>query len=307
MSEAVNIKSQEVNQISKKVNALFNVLLVLYCLTCILPVWLVLSVSISSEEAILANGYRFIPEKLSFYAYEYLFKDPDKILKGYGLSLTVTIIGTLLGLLITALYAYPISRRNFPLRGFFSFFVFFTMLFNGGLVPWYMVYAKYLGLRNNILVLIIPYLIIPIYVLIMRTFFTTTIPESIFESAKIDGATEARIFVSIVLPLSKPVLATVGLFYTLMYWNDWWLSLVFITKDSMVNLQYLMYKTLKNVEFLKSSRISSAGIGTERLGNLPSEGVRMAMCIIGIGPIIFAYPFFQKYFVAGLTIGAVKG
>ena len=211
-------------------------------------------------------------------------------------------------MIIIALYAYPISRKDFPHAKFFTFFVFFTMLFNGGLVPWYLVYVQMLDLKNTMAALIIPLLVAAFFVLITRTFFQTTIPAAILESANMDGAGEMRIFFQIVLPLSLPVLATVALFQTLAYWNDWFLSLVFITKEDNITLQYLMYKTMLNIQYLSTnSTAASAIIAAGGTFKFPSESVRMAMVIIGIGPIIFAYPFFQKYFVKGLTVGAVKG
>ncbi|MGO4370582.1 carbohydrate ABC transporter permease [Paenibacillus sp. MCAF20] len=206
------------------------------------------------------------------------------------------------------MYAYPISRTDFPQRKFFTFFIFLTMLFNGGLVPWYLVYVNMLGLRNNIWALVLPLLVSAFFVIIIRTFFQTTIPTAVLESAKIDGAGEMRIFFQIVLPLSLPVLATVALFSTLNYWNDWFLSLVFISDDKTLSIQYLMYKMLMNIQFLANNSTAAAQIAAAG-GNVqyPNETVRMAMAIVGIGPIVFAYPFFQKYFVKGLTVGAVKG
>jgi putative aldouronate transport system permease protein len=216
-------------------------------------------------------------------------------------------LGTALSLLVIALYAYPISRKDFKYRNQFTFFVFFTMIFGGGLVPWYMVCVQLLHLKNTIWAMIFPALMNGWYVLIMRTFFATSIPDSIIESAKIDGAGEWRTFFQIVLPLSLPGLATVALFNTLAFWNDWYLPLMFITKANLYNLQYTMYKMLANIQFLIQSSSAMSGRASEMLKNLPSETSRMAMCILAVGPIIFAYPFFQKYFVKGLTVGAVKG
>ncbi|WP_331710602.1 carbohydrate ABC transporter permease [Paenibacillus elgii] len=211
-------------------------------------------------------------------------------------------------MIIMAMYAYPISRRDFPHKNVFSFFMFFTMLFNGGLVPWYLVYTQMLNFKNTLLALILPLLVSAFFVLMLRTFFSGTIPPALIESAKIDGAGEFRIFAQIILPLSLPVLATVSLFQTLNYWNDWFTSLVFITGSKNVNLQYLMYKTMLDIQFLTSNTQALQAINQSGGGlNLPTETVRMAMAVLGIGPIVFAYPFFQKYFVKGLTVGAVKG
>ncbi|OBR63723.1 sugar ABC transporter permease [Paenibacillus oryzae] len=296
------------NQLSKPAAFGIQAFFIIYSLICIIPVVLIIMVSFSNETTVVRDGYQFWPAAFSFEAYEFLFKDPTQIIRSYGISIFVTVVGTLLSLVIMALYAYPISRRDFPHAKFFTFFVFFTMLFGGGLVPWYLVYVQMLGLKDNIWALILPLMISAFFVLIIRTFFITTIPNAVLESAKIDGAGEMKIFIKIVLPLSLPVLATVALFQTLTYWNDWFLSLVFITKDANITVQYLMYKMMLNIQFLANNSnvanaIRSAG-GTFRF---PSETVRMAMVIVGIGPIIFAYPFFQKYFVKGLTVGAVKG
>jgi putative aldouronate transport system permease protein len=302
------VKSKELNSISAKSNLLINLLFILYGLACLLPIILVLSVSFSDEKTVAIRGYELFPHKFSLDAYTYLMYDAHAILKGYGISILVTVIGSLLGLILTALFAYPLSRRDFSLRNFFSFYIFFTMIFNGGLVPWYLVYTNLFNLRDNILALIIPSLLMnAFFIIIMRTFFQSTIHPSIIESAGIDGASEWRIFGQIVLPLSLPVLATIGLFYTLGYWNDWFNSMVFLNDNKIVNLQYLMYKTARNLEYLSQNAKISGGVTSGEAVKLPNETVRMAMCIVGIGPIVLAYPFFQKYFVKGLTIGAVKG
>ncbi|QNK59620.1 carbohydrate ABC transporter permease [Paenibacillus sp. PAMC21692] len=296
------------NKLSLPASAGIHLFFILYSLLCIIPVILIIMVSISDDSTVVREGYQFLPSKFGMEAYEFLFKDARQIIRSYGISIFVTVVGTLSSLIIMALYAYPISRSDFPHAKPFTFFVFFTMLFGGGLVPWYLVYVQMLELKDNIMALILPLVISAFFVLIMRTFFITTIPSAVLESAKIDGAGELTIFMRIVLPLSLPVLATVALFQTLTYWNDWFLSLVFITKDANITVQYLMYKTMLNIQFLANNSTAAAAIqaagGTFRF---PSETVRMAMVIIGVGPIIFAYPFFQKYFVKGLTVGAVKG
>jgi putative aldouronate transport system permease protein len=274
----------------------------------IVPLLLVVGISFSDETSILADGYKIIPEKFSVYAYKYLFNDIGQIIHSYGISIFVTVVGSLLSLALIALYAYPLSRRELRYRNLFAFFIFFTMLFNGGLVPWYLVYVSYLHLKDSIWSLIMPLLLSPFFVIIMRTFFDTTIPTSVIESATIDGAGEFTIFRKIVLPLSLPVLATIGLFNTLNYWNDWFLSLIFITDNKSVSLQYLMYKTMLNIQYLTTNSNAASAISTAGgIVNIPSKTLQMAMAVVGIGPVVFAYPFFQKYFVKGLTIGAVKG
>ncbi|WP_160035453.1 carbohydrate ABC transporter permease [Paenibacillus sp. An7] len=294
--------------VTKRSGAVIHAFFIFYAALCILPLILVLSISLSDETTVIANGYRFIPETFSVSAYEFLFKDMDQIIRSYGVSIFVTVVGTVISVALTACYAYPLSRSDLPYRGFFAFFIFFTMLFNGGLVPWYLVYVNLLDLKNTIWVLIMPMLMSPFFVLVMRTFFSSSIPMSILESARVDGAGEFRTFVRIVLPLSLPVLATVALFSTLNYWNDWYLSMIFISDNKTISLQYLMYRTLLDIQYLTSnsnvaSQISSQG----GMLDLPNKTLQMAMAVVGIGPIVLAYPFFQRYFIKGLTVGAVKG
>jgi putative aldouronate transport system permease protein len=299
-------KKRRQNEISLGSNFAINILFLIISILCVAPVLLVLAISISDEAAIRANGYQFIPETFSTKAYQYLLTAGDAIWRAYGVSIFVTIVGTLLSLMVITLYAYPLSRSSFKYRYHFSFFAFFTMIFGGGLVPWYIVYSQLIPIKNTIWIMIVPYLMNTWYMMIMRTFYKTTVPESIIESARIDGAGEFRTFFVIVLPLCKAGLATVGLFCTLAYWNDFYLPLVFVNNSKNYNIQYLMYQTLIAVQNLlnASNAISNAN---QILANLPSESVRMAIAVISIGPIVLAYPFFQKYFVKGLTIGAVKG
>lgn len=297
--------------VSKGTNIAINVFFSFYSILCLLPIVLIVMISFSDEKSVLVNGYSFFPEKFSLSAYRFLLEDWHQIVRSLGVSLIVTIAGTALSLLVMALYAYPISRRDFPHRNTFSFIIFFTMLFNGGLIPWYLVYTQLLDLKNTLASLILPLLVSGFFVLMMRTFFSTTIPVELLEAAKIDGAGESRIFAQIVLPLSLPVLATVGLFQTVNYWNDWFLSLVFITGQTgkeQVSLQFLMYRTMLDIQFLSSNVTAAQGLSQSGgLVKVPTETVRMAMAVMGIGPIVLAYPFFQRYFIQGLTIGAVKG
>jgi ABC-type sugar transport system, permease component len=296
------------NRLSGTASALINLIFAIYSAICIVPLLLILSVSFSDEQSVLTKGYRFLPETFNLAAYRFLIKDIGQIAHSYGISIAVTVIGTLLSVMVIALYAYPISRSHFTAAKFFTFFVFLTMLISGGLVPWYLVYVQMLDLKDTLWSLIMPLIMSSFWVLIMRTFFKETVPGAVLESAKIDGAGELRIFFRIVLPLSLPVLATVALFQTLTYWNDWFLSLVFITDNHNISVQYFLYKMMMNIQYLSSNPIAMAEI--TRAGgmmNFPSETVRMAMVVVGVGPIVFAYPFFQKYFVKGLTVGSVKG
>lgn len=277
-----------------------------FSIVTLFPLILIFMVSITDEKTLLLNGYSFFPEKISFAAYTYLFNDSGVILNAYGVTIFVTVVGTVVSLFLTALFAYPISRSDFPFRKWLTFYVFFTLLFNGGLVPWYLIYTQYLGLGDTIAALIIPNLLMnALFVLIMRTFFMTTIPPGLIESAQIDGAGEFRIFFQIILKLSLPVLSTIGLFNTLAYWNDWYNSLIFISDPDKYGLQYLLNKILIDIQVI----LDNPGNTNQSLllSEIPTETVRMAMGMIGLGPIVIAYPFFQKYLIQGLTIGAVKG
>lgn len=273
---------------------------------CLLPFLLLITSSITDESEIIRTGYTLFPETISFGAYEYLFRDATPILRAYGISISVTVVGTFVSLLFISLLAYPMSRKDLPFRKSLTFFVFFTMVFNGGLVPTYFLYTQVFDLKNTIFALIIPYLLLNgFYVLLARTFFSTSIPVPIIESAYMDGAGEFKIFYQIILPLSLPILATLGLFQIIRYWNDWFNSLIFISDSKLYSLQYLLNKILLDIQFLSTNDFG--GAEGQVLAAIPKEGVRMAMAVIGVIPILLAYPFFQKFFVKGLTVGAVKG
>lgn len=283
-----------------------NILLLFIAVSCILPFILLFISSITDEQSIVRHGYSFFPEAYSLSAYRYLWHDAARIFRAYGITIVITVIGTVVSLIITSLLAYPLSRKDMPMNKFWSFFVFFTMLINGGLVPTYLVYTQLFDLKNTLLALIVPGLLTnAFYVMLMRTFFATSIPAPVIESAKMDGAGDFRTFVQIVLPLSLPIFATVGLFQTIHYWNDWFNGMVYITDSKLFSLQNLLNRILLDIQFLTSSNF--AGNQSDSAANIPTETVRMAMAVIGIVPILIAYPFFQKYFVKGLTIGAVKG
>lgn len=283
---------------------IISIILISFALTCIIPIIAVLSISLSDEMDILRHGYRLIPKKISLTAYEYIFKVPKQIIQGYFISLSVTGVGTALSLFIIALIAYPLSRRDFKYRNPLAFYIFFTMLFNGGLVPWYILIVRYLHLKDTWWVLILPYLVLPWFVLLLKTFFQQ-IPIGIIESAKLDGASELRTFFTIVVPLSKPALAAIGLFILLRYWNDWWLPLLYIESENLVPLQYMLHRMMANIQFL-TQQLRTTQM-TIDISKLPNESARMAMCILAAGPMLFIFPFFQKYFVKGLTVGAIKG
>lgn len=289
------------NSVSSGVNLVLNIFFILYSAICTLPLLLVLAVSFSTEKDIVLGGYRLIPETFTFEAYKAIFEGSNKIFNAYATTIIVTIVGVVVGVFITAMTAYPLSRKNLKYRNKISFYLYFTSLFNGGLVPWYLVYTQLLPLRNTILALIIPNMIGAFNIIIMRTYFNNNIHDSLIESARIDGASETRTFFTIVLPLATPVLATIGLFTSLGYWNDFFRPLIFISEDKFINLQYLLYKIQSNIEFINTN--------PEYFGkvHVPSETARMAMVIMAVGPIVFVYPFLQRYFIKGLTIGSVKG
>ncbi|MFE5323054.1 carbohydrate ABC transporter permease [Paenibacillus sp. NPDC056579] len=273
---------------------------------CLIPFLLLVSASITDENAIIQNGYSFIPQAFSTGSYEMLFHDARMIFHAYGISILVTVIGTIASLTIMAMLAYPISRREMPMRRAITFFVFFTMLFNGGLVPTYLMYTNLFAIKNTLFALIVPGLLVnAFYVILMRTFFTVSIPAQVVESAYIDGAGEFKIFYKIVLPLSLPVLATVGLFQIINYWNDWFNGLIYTTDNRYYSIQVLLNTILLNVQYLIDNAQYSSQM--EEAGVIPTQGVRLAIAVVGVIPILIAYPFFQRFFIKGLTVGAVKG
>ncbi len=302
----ISIKPNRLNRISAGANVSINLFFILCAVVCIAPIILVISISLTEEMDILLFGYNLIPREFSIKSYEYVMKAGEIIWRAYGISIFVTLVGTVLSLLVICMYAYPLSRQSFKYKGQFAFFAYFTMIFGGGLVPWYMVYTHLVPIKGTVWILVVPYLMNAWFVIIMRTFFKTTIHESIIESAKMDGSGEFRTFFVIVLPLCRAGLATIGLFCTLNYWNDWYLPLVFLTDTKLFNIQFLMYQTLMTIQYLTQGG-SSFSNAAAAMKDLPNEGARMAIAVISIGPIILAYPYFQKYFVKGLTVGAVKG
>lgn len=277
---------------------------IIFCALMVFPLLLLISVSFSDEAAIAKFGYTLIPKQFSVAAYQYIFKNPRAILDAYKVTAIFSILATVFGVLFMAMIAYPLTRKTFKGRSALAFYLYFTMLFSGGLVPSYILISKYLHLSNTIWVYIIPGLISPWYVFMMRTFFQG-LPEEIFESIRIDGGTEYTSFFRVVLPLSKPVLATVALFTFLAKWNDWYTSMLYIEKDNLVSLQYLLQRIMQNIELLQS--LGSTGNLMFSSESIPSESVRMAMAVVVAGPALVIFPFFQKYFVKGLTVGSVKG
>lgn len=272
---------------------------------CILPFILIISSSFSDERALLLNGFSLFPKQVSLLAYKIIFED-NAIFNAYKVTIIVTICGTALKLLFTSAMAYALSVKTFTHRNKIAFFVYFTMLFSGGLVPTYLLISKYLHLKDNIMVYIIPVLINSYNMFLLRNFFKA-IPDSLTESAKIDGANDIYILFKIILPLSKPALATIGLFYALGHWNEWFTCLLYIHKETLYSLQYLIMKVLRDVDFMKQMATYQASLGLNTNYIIPNNSSKMATAVVTVGPIIFVYPFVQKYFVKGLVVGAVKG
>ncbi|MDW2798464.1 carbohydrate ABC transporter permease [Clostridium boliviensis] len=289
----------------KKFNMLGTVILTILAIIALMPIIMIVIASFSDEKALLSNGYSYFPKAWSLDAYYYMLNQGKTIFRAYGISIFVTITGTVGSVLITTMLAYPMSRKNFKYKNVLSFFVFLTMLFNGGIVASYMMWSNIFHIKNTVWALIFPnYFVTAFNVFLVRNFYSNNIPEALIESAQIDGATELRIFWRIILPLSVPTVATISLFTGLCYWNDWVNGLYYIRDAKFYGIQNLLIKIMNNIEFLKSG--SSNLIGTGNM-NLPGSSVRMAMAVIGILPILFIYPFVQKYFIKGVVIGAVKG
>ncbi|MBN9390996.1 MAG: carbohydrate ABC transporter permease [Chloroflexi bacterium] len=293
-------ESRKVFRPRLKVGALVvHLVLLVLSITALVPFVMLLSASFSTEESLGKNGYGLFPGEFSLDAYKFIFNDVGQIVNSYFITVVVSFGGSSMGLLIMSMLAFALSRRDFKLRRPLAFYVFFTMLFNGGLVPWYILITQYLHLKNTVFALILPYLVVPWFVLLLRTYFAG-LPTELFEAAKIDGAGEWRIFFQIVVPLSTPALATVGLFSLLQYWNDWWLALLFIDDRTLYPLQYLLYTIQSNIDALSQNPDLNMGVV------IPTQGVRMAMAVLAIGPIIFAFLFVQRYFVKGITLGGIK-
>jgi putative aldouronate transport system permease protein len=273
-------------------------LLLVISLACLLPAWLVVSASFTDDKALVKNGYTLIPSQFSTFAYEYILTYPVQILRAYGVTLAVTITGTLLALAITASYAYTLSRTDYVLSKPLAMFTYFPMLFGGGLVAYYLLMTNYLHLKNTLAALVAPYLVIPFYVFMLRSFFKT-LPAELLDAARVDGASEFRIFLEIVLPLSKPALATIGLFLILGYWNDYMTALYFINDSKLFPLQYLLYQI--------NASASAIATNPQLAGQpVPLQPVRMAMVVLTTGPAAIAFLLVQKYMVKGLTLGAFK-
>lgn len=292
--------------ISKRLDIFANVMMIILALCCILPFVLLIAASITDEATLTINGYSFFPEKISLEAYAYLYRAAVRIGKAYLMTFFVTAVGTLANLFLTITLAYLLSKKDLPGRNFFSFFVFFTMLFSGGMVPSYIVWGQYMHVKDSIWGLICPNLMLSGFnIILMRTYFTTNIPGELFEAADMDACSEIKKLIHVALPLSKPMLATVGLFSGLAYWNDWINGIYYLIKRSdLYTIQNVLNTMMNNVQFLKTNGLSAA---EATISQIPTSGVRMAIAVIAAVPVLVVYPFFQKFFVRGIVIGGVKG
>lgn len=303
MKEKHVITSVQIHSFSKKTDLFFNTLLTIFALSCLLPFIFVIIVSFTDEKSIIEQGYSFIPKHWSMSGYEYLYHLKDQIFQSLFITLFITVVGTFFNVMFTTLYAYAISRKTFRYRRFFTMVALVTMLFSAGVIPTYIVMTTFLNLKDTVAALILPMLLSPFNIMVMRSFFKKTIPESIIESARIDGASEWRIFYQICLPLTLPGIATIALFTALAFWNDWYNALLYIQSDNLVPLQYLLMKIQSNLDYITQNMSAGAQVSDV---SVPREATRMAIVVLSTLPIACLYPFFQRYFVKGLTIGGVK-
>lgn len=275
-----------------------------FSIICLFPLVLIVSGSFTSNASIINDGYHIFPKEFSLEGYKAVFTFPKTLLRAYAVTTSTTVIGTVLGLFFITMAGYVLQRKDFKYRNHLSFYIYFTTLFGGGLVPWYIMITNYLHLKDSYLVLILPGLMTPFLIILMKNFIRSAVPDELTESAKIDGANDFTIYYRIVLYLSMPGIATVGLFLALAHWNDWLLSSLFIDSPDKYQLQYFLYNVMNAAQFVSQL---GAGTGVTLSQDLPIESTKMAMAIVVTGPILFLYPFVQRYFVKGLTIGAVKG
>lgn len=291
---------------NRRYQILCNVVLTLLTVFMIFPFVLLFMSSVTEENTLIMNGYSLFPQKYSLGAYQYIFQNGQKIFHAYGVTIFVTIVGTCINLWMSSMLAFGLSRKNLPFRRIITFYVFFTMLFNGGLVPTYMMYTGTFHIKNTIFAMIVPNLMMSaVNVLLVRTYFTNSIPDALYEAAEIDGAGQMRIYFQVALPLGKPILVTTGLFAALGYWNDWTNGLYYVNQEKFWGIQNLLNKMISDVQALTSGLMSKEMAGM--LATMPSVSVRMAIAFVAMLPILAVYPFLQKYFAEGIAMGAVKG
>lgn len=310
MSAKVNEASDfvKINRVKPGTNVLFSVLLLVIAILTVVPVILVFTISISSSESLTYNGFSFIPSSFTFTAYDSLFKTGSQLVDSYVVTIAMTAATTILSLLTMSTYAFVLTQQTFACRKFYTFLLFFTMLFSGGLVPSYIINVNVLHLYDNFWVLVLPTLVNAFNVIVLRTFISSTIPAEMFDAAQIDGANEFRIYTSIVIPLSKAGLATIALFVLVGKWNEWFTGMLYIDNPKLIPLQTMLTRIQQKIDLIKNnSSIASTPDGLALLNSMPTEQTRMAIVMISTLPILFAYPFFQRYFIQGMTIGSVKG
>lgn len=305
MSKENMKKVSSLNQIKKSTNIIFNIIFLILGLMCVLPLVFVFSISITSEQALQVGGYHIIPQEFSNAAYMFLWNERGTILRAFFMSVLIAVIGTVIAVCLTTTMGYVASRRNFKLKKLYTWIIFIPMVFNGGMLASYVVVNNILNLRDTIWAVILPLACSSFSVTICRTFFRTTVPDALIEAAKIDGAGQFRIWSGIVLPISKPVMATIGMFAAFGYWNDWFQSSLYISDKNLYTLQAFLNNIQKNIEYLANNPYGGLSMQEYKL-SMPTESVRMAIAIVIIVPIALTYPFFQKYFISGLTIGSVK-
>lgn len=297
------------HKISKDVlllNIVGDVFISITTLLCLIPFVMVLSASFSSEDAIQKNGFSLLPRQFTLEAYQRVFENPAVIVRAYINTIVLTLVGTVLGLFLISMTAYVLQRRDFEWRNRFSFFFYFTTLFSGGLVPTFILMVKYLNLKNNYLALLLPLLFSVFNLLLMKSYMSS-IPQELTDSAKIDGCNDFKIFIQIYLPLAKSALATIALFMALNYWNDWYNNMLYVNKEEMFTLQYFLQSKVNNIEAYKKVIMEQGSGNIASLIELPTQTLKMALTVVVTGPIVLAYPFAQKYFVSGISVGAVKG
>lgn len=281
-----------------------HLVMIILTVCSVAPFLLMVAASLTEEKTLSVYGYSFLPKKIDFSAYIYLFASSNVMLRAYGVSILVTVVGTIMNLMLTTLFAYPLSRKDLPGRNIFAFYLFFTMLFNGGLIPSYIMWTQTFHIQNTLAALLVPGLLLGAYnIIMMRTFLSSNIPDEVIEAARIDGAGELKILASVVLPMAKPIVATLAMIVGLAYWNDWMNGLYYVNDDNLYSIQVLLTRILRNLDMMKQN--AAAGGGS--VGPMPSTALRMAIAVMGVLPIMLAYPFFQKYFVKGITVGSVKG
>ena len=308
MADNTKKKSLRLNSVSTGTEIVIHIILGLFCLCCIIPFIFVIIISFSSEASIRQIGYSFVPVEWSVEAFQYAFQKLPQIWRSYFNSIFITVIGTVLSTLMCALYSYVLYRPDFKFRGFFNFFSFFTMIFGGGLVPTYIICSQVLGLNENYAALIVPLLVNPFNIIVMRTFFQSSVPLELIEAATIDGSGEYNTLFRVVAPIAKPGVATIALLNALVFWNDWYLSLLYIKRNKVLQpLQALLMELQNNVEYLNRMAGQMGAAAINEAAKMPSQSLRMVLVVLIVEPIACAYPFFQQYIVSGLSVGSVKG